>query len=251
MEKTKKTLWWIDKRIENYLSLLTHIVQVYTKDDKKSKKAKFLLRTALRTAFFLDFHSETNDSDFLKEASGYRELMYSNISKKDRQGLELVEAKIIKLFDYEKQIWTKIKKGQQVSNEEIEKFWQMKSADALFYSKVIKIFTGDKDFTLPIYVYTQILDVGLDFREYEKDFQKNSPNILYMKLSQKVSIDQIPQLKKDAIKEAVSLGVHLDLEEIVEKLAKQVSNFDFGACPDLKEAIKQRHKEFYEELFPT
>src|SRR3989344_5456081 len=182
MEKTKKTLWWIDKRIENYLSLLTHIVQVYTKDDKKSKKAKFLLRTALRTAFFLDFHSETNDSDFLKEASGYRELMYSNISKKDRQGLELVEA------------------------------------------KVIKIFSGDKDFTLPIYVYTQILDVGLDFREYEKDFQKNSPNILYMKLSQKVSIDQIPQLKKDAIKEAVSLGVHLDLEEIVEKLANQVSN---------------------------
>jgi|GEM_PF-6884852 len=248
MEKIENTLLWIDKRIENYLSLLTQIVQVYTKEVKKAKEAESLLRTTLRTAFFLDFHSETNDIDFLKEANKYRELMYSNIPEKDKQDLESIERQIIKLFDYEKQIWTKVKNRQKVSNEEIEKYWQMKSADSLFYGRVTKIFTEDKDFTLPVYVYTQILDIGLDLREYEKDIQDNNPNILYMKLSQKVLVDHIPLLKNEAIREAISLELHSDLEKIVEKLVGQISNFDFGECSFLKEAIEQRYKEFYKEF---
>jgi len=190
------------------------------------------------------FYSETNDNDFLQEANRYKELMYSGMSEKDRQDLQLIERQIIELFDYEKRIWIKVKKGQQVSDAEIERFWQMKSADALFYGRLTKIFTGNKDFTLPIYVYTQILDIDRDLREYEKDFQENSPNILFMKLSQKIPVDQIPPLKRDAIREAICLGLHLDLERVVEKLSKQVSKYNFEECYFLKDAIKQRYREF-------
>lgn len=248
MDKIQKTLSWIDQRVENYLSLLKNIVFVYTKDSDKSKEAESLLRTTLRMAFFLDFYSETDDKDFLHEANKYKKLMYSSMSKKDRFDLKLIEKRIIKLFDYEKQIWTKIKEGKSVSNEEIEKYWAMKSSDSLFYGRAIKIFTGNKDFTLPLYVYTQVLDIGLDLREYEKDFQENCPNILFMKLSQKIPISEISPLKKEAIKKAILFRSNLDLNKIVEKLVKQISTFDFGECSFLKKAIDQKREEFYAEF---
>jgi hypothetical protein len=248
MEKIEKTLSWIDKRIGDYLSLLTKVVLLHTKDDEKSRETESLLRTTLRTAFFLDFYSETGDKDFLLEANRYRSLMYSGIPEGDKPDLESIERRIVKLFDYEKQIWARVKSGQRVPNEDIEKFWRMKSADALFYGRIIRIFTGKKDFTLPIYIYTQILDIGLDLREYEKDFQENSPNILYMKLSQRIPIAEIPPIKRDAIQKAIGLSLHLDLEKVVEKLSRQVSDFDFGDCSFLREAIKQRYSEFYKEF---
>ncbi len=251
MEKIEKTLAWIDKRIENYLSILTKVVSVHVNNPRKTREAESLLRTTLRTAFFLDFYSETNDTDFLQEANRYRELMYSAMPREDKSDLESIERRIVKLFDYEKQIWARVKNGQRVSNEDIEKFWQMKSADALFYGRVTKIFTGEKDFSLPIYVYTQILDIGLDLREYEKDFQENSPNILYMKLSQALPTSQIPPLKEDAIQKAIRLDLHINLEKVVETLSKSVSNFDFGSCQFLKKAIEQRYNEFYKEFTQT
>ena len=248
MEKIQQTLDWIDDRVKNYLSLMTGVVSSYTKDPERTRNAESLLKTALRTAFFLDFFSETEDADFLREANKYKRLMYSNVSEQDRQDLQGIEKRIIKLFDYEKDIWANIKTGRKVSNEEIEQFWKMKSADSLFYGRVIRIFTRDKDFTTPLYAYTQILDGVLDLREYEQDFEGDLSNLLYMKLSQRMSLKRIPKQKKEAISRAICFGAYSDLESFVEARAQEVSSFDFGDCLPLKKAIEQKRREFHAEF---
>jgi len=248
MEKIEKTLEYIDKRIENYLSILVNIVSTYTKDNKKTKEAESLLRTALRWAFFVDFYSETNDKDFLIEGEKYIKILYNSLREEDGKDMQDIEKEIIKLFDYEKQVWGKVQNEEKIFNKEVEKFWKMKSADSLFYSRIIKIFTNGKDFTIPVYIYTQVLDIVLDTKEYEKDFKQKPPNLLYMKLSQKVSKEKIPINKKDALILAVNLGIYSELKAIVENLVKEASMFDFGDCLFLKELIEQRYKEFNNEF---
>jgi hypothetical protein len=248
MEKIQQTLDWIDHRVENYLSLMTEVVSSYTKDQTRTRDAESLLRTALRTAFFLDFFSETEDATFLREANKYKALMYSQVSEQERQDLQTIEKRIMGLFDYEKQIWTRVMKGHKVSNYEIEQFWKMKSADSLFYGRVIKIFTQDKDFTIPLYAYTQILDGVLDLREYEKDLGGGLPNLLYMKLSQRMPLKRMPKLKKDALTKAVRLGIYSELEGFVEAKAREVSSFNFGDCLSLKRTIEQKRREFHAEF---
>lgn len=230
MKKIEKTLIWIDKRIEHYLKILTRIIFIYTNDNKKTKEAENLLRIALRTAFFLDFYSETGNKDFLKEGEKYKKELYDSLNKKDRQDLQNIERKIVKLFEYEKQVWTKIKNGQFVSNKEIEKFWKMKSADSLFYGRITKIFTQGINFTTPIYVYTQILDIVLDINEYEKDLAENLPNILYMKLSQQIPKENIPSKKEEAIRLAIRHDICDELIKVADNSLKQISLFDFGTC---------------------
>lgn len=52
-------------------------------------------------------------------------------------------------FEFEKACWDKVQQDEPLSDEEINQFLKMKSSDALFYGRVIKIFTPCKNFTVP------------------------------------------------------------------------------------------------------
>ena len=248
MDKIEDKLKWIGNRTDNYLKLLMNIIYTSTKDDDKREKAEFLLKTALRVAFFLDFYSETLDKSFQKEGNKYKEILYKNVKEKDKEELEVIEKRIMNLFDYEKEIWKKVLDGLSISNKEIEQYWKMKSADSLFYGRITKIFTKDKDFIIPIYIYTRILDIVLDIKEYESDVKDKLPNILYMKLSQRIPIEKILFNKKEAIKQAKKLKIDLELKEIIYKMVEEVSSFDFNDYEFLIERIKQKSEEFNKEF---
>jgi hypothetical protein len=82
----------------------------------------------------------------------------------------------------------------------------MKSSDAIYYGRLLRTFTKDKDFTFPIYSHMQLLDIQEDIQQYEQDSRNNLPNMLFMKLSQKLKKRQIPLIKKDAIILANEIG---------------------------------------------
>jgi hypothetical protein len=91
------------------------------------------------------------------------------------------------------------------------------------------------------------LDGVHDVTEYEKDFQGRLPNLLYMKLSQKMRPRNIPSSKKEAVAKAIHLGCYSELEDFVEARAGEVSSFNFGNCVHLKQAIEEKRREFHSE----
>lgn len=243
--KIHKTLKWIDKRIVGYLSLLVDVVEFYNKE--RVNEAESLLKIALRVAFFYDFYAETKDRDFLDEANRYKTLLYSQVSAQDKKDLQKIESQIRKLFEYEKQIGKKIKIGIALSDGEIKKHWQMKSSDALFYGRIINIFAIGKNLMPHVYVYTQILDMLLDIREYKQDLKKQELNMLYMRLSQVIPNNRIPVSKLEAIEFAKNVGISNDIKKEISDVASQlcVQKLKDGV---ISSAIAIKQKEIETEL---
>lgn len=245
--KINETLVWIDQRIAKYLSLCVEVIEFYNKE--KVNEAEGLLITALRAAFFYDFYAETGDIDFLNEADRHKNFLYNHnqISAQDKEDLQKIESQIMKLFEYEKKIGDNIKAGSVLSDSEIKKHWQMKSADALFYGRIINIFTDGKNLIPDIYAYTQILDMLLDIREYEQDLKKQELNMLYMRLLRVVPSDKIPTSKLLAIELANSTGVSDNIKEETYNIAHQLKELNSDA---ISSAIEITLKEIEIELTP-
>ncbi len=207
-----------------------------------------MIRTALRGANFLDLYYETQDDDYLYEAIKYKNILYANVNQNDKRELEHIEKKIINFFDYEKQIWNKAKSEEVILDKEIERFMRMKSSDAIFYARIIKIFTKDRDFTLPLYTNMQLLDIMSDIQEYNKDFEKNSPNLLYIKLSQKVPRKQIPAKKEYAINLARKFNISANIMKIADGIIKDLKDFDFSGYKFIKDSIYKKYNTIKKEL---
>lgn len=248
MDKIKEKLIWIDNRVQKYLLHLMKIVKVAAKPEQIAQ-AEFLLINSLRAAFFYDFNAETEDKDYLIEAEKYKKIVYDNVDEKTRGELKKIEEEILQLFPYEKEIWKKVKSGEKISDDEIREFWRRKSSDSLFYSRIINIFSAGKDVASPIYTYTQILDMLLDVREYEQDFQKNNPNMIYMKLSQVININKIPNQKTEAISISKEMGIKTWIENQIQKdILPKISKYDFKKYEFLKNMIEKRYNDINAEL---
>ncbi len=168
-EKYKNTITHVDKRTKNYRELILRVVNIHTSNSQELKKAKYLLRDGLRTLFLYDFYYETQDKDYFISAWTSEEELYRKLSPEHKFRLIEVREKIMPFFYLEKKIWNKAKSREVISNEEFEEFWWRKASDALFYVEIMTPFTEGMDYGKPLHVYTQLVDVVLDIKEYEKD----------------------------------------------------------------------------------
>lgn len=248
--KIASTLEYIDQRIENYsLPLFTAIVKAHTNDLAIIQEASRTLRTALRTANLFDFYYETVDKDFLSEAHRQMGTLFQTINPADQIKLKNIGNKIIPFFEFEKLLWKKVLSGEKATDEEIREFLKQRSSDALFYAGVVKIFVPEPDFSTPLHVNMQILDLKTDIKEWDKDIEDGSPNILFMFLSRNINPERLKQLSKN---EAIELAKEYRIDKQIIQMAKtirnEVSDFDFAGYEFIADTIAERAKDLSEEL---
>jgi len=237
--KLRDTINWIDSRIEDYVGLLISIVKVHTKKQSEIEKAEDLVKKSLTVFFLYDFYHETKDKIYLNGAWVCENELYKELKPKDKIDLIGIREHIMPFFYVERRIWDRVQRGIPVSNDEVSEFWFMKASDPLFYARIISIFTNGKDYSSPLHVYTQLLDGVLDVKEYEKDLEKNLPNILYIMLKQ--TGIEMPTTTKDAIEKAKKLGIAKSIKEESDKIYLRTSDYDFRGCEFLHKSIRNQY----------
>ena len=236
----------IDQRVAYYHRLLLRLVRAYETEPSKTNRADFLLKTALRVAFLYDYYYETRRKQYLQAANKYKQLLYSHCSLSLQNDLKWIERRIIKLFSFERKIWQQATKGQPVSNQDILKFWKMKSADAKFYGRIVNEFIKTKNFTKPIYVYTLLQDIYLDISEYDRDYQANMPNLLCLKLSQ--HNEDFPSRRKKALELLHKYNDCVWFKKCIASMLKSISSYNFGRCSCFKKIIRAKYKQVQKQI---
>lgn len=237
----------IDNRISHYTKpVYMDIVKALQPDQVIVTSAEDLLVTTLRMARFVDLYYENNDPDYLEEGYRKEKELYGKLPSAV-DDFERIKSETIGFFDIERQIWTNVQTGQKITDEEFEAFRMGKSSDARYYARVVQEFIG-RDVTDEIYADMQLMDILADIREYEADLREKNPNLLYMLLSQHMSLDQIPETQGEAVQLAKRLGIHERFIHIAESLIENTQDFDYTGIEFLREEGERKLEEIEEAL---
>lgn len=239
MFNIKAKLHWIDRRVGYYRKLLVRIIR--EGGNPNTVRVDFLLKTALRVAFLYDFYYETGAKDYRRAAAKYKRILYTSVSSATKKSLQQIERRIMRLFHFERLIWSRARRGQKIPNKDIIKFWRMKSADSKFYGKIVQIFSRGKSFARPLYAFTLLQDIYLDVVEYEADHKGHLPNMICLKLGQ--AFDRFPGKKSLAIKWLHDCGGDRWFNEQAREIIKGLSAFDFGRCRFLETEIMRKYRQ--------
>ena len=247
LNKIETAAQQIDERISHYTKpLYFDIVKALQPDQALAIRAEDSLVTTLHMARFVDLHFETGDPDFLTEARRLESELYIKLPGATAD-LERIKNETLGFFDIEKDVWTKVQSGQTITDEEFEAFRLGKSSDARYYARVVQEFAG-RDVTKEIYTDMQLMDILADIREFEADMREKNPNLLYMLLSQKVPLGEIPETQPEAVQLARSLGIYEKLLNISEYIIEKAQDFDYEGIEFVKEGSEGKLAQIEKEL---
>lgn len=252
----------IESRINSFsVPTIKDAVLACTKDSSKTDPVVSVCTAALRAMYFFDFHAESRfrfatseeqrkdrEDVYLKEAQRQLEICYGYIpDKKHINGAKKIVSSILKLFEYEREVWRKVKSGEKVESKDIEQVWKMKSSDAILYGFIIKSLVG-KDFGSVLYANMRFLDVRGDLLEISKDIAENSPNmIVAMMVASGKRLDEIPTNDSGIIDLAKQIGVDDKIIGMVKGIKKTVSRYDLSIKKNLgKKSVAKKDEGFVE-----
>lgn len=234
----------IDNRlgVQDFLNLEYQLVLNYTENRKKAEITRKNINLAIRWIFLLDYHYETNNKLFYKEAQKYKEFLFKVLDKKTKANVERGLITLFSHFKNEKKLIKKIREGDYISENRIKKHLEGKSSDSFIYSKILESQIM-RDLSDPFHLYTMLFDIKKDILDYETDFE-NQPNILSLFLI--ANREEIPKKKDDAISLSKKLSVSAKIIDYSNKLFALVNQYNL---PLLTKRAKKEYREIKNQLF--
>lgn len=233
----KQVLVKIDSQhFAKYVSQM--IYEVSSGNETKRTKAHELMRLAVRYFLLLDLYYETDDPIYLKEAEKQRSELYQLIHQKHHRDLISIERKAIQYFDFEKKLQSRIQANDSFTEEDIRRYLDGKSGDALFYGRLLGTIIPAWNLTDELRIQTILFDIGKDITDYEDDIKHGLPNVLSLFLSGSLEKNKIPKDMRGAIRLLNELTVSSRVLKLAARLKeKALASKDLDRSPTLREII--------------